>query len=87
MLGWILVALVAVNLLTVWRFADDKARAVAGSRRVPESDLLFLAAIGGTPGAFAARRLWRHKTRKQPFSTWLWLIAVAQIGIAIGWFA
>lgn len=87
MLGWILVALVAVNLLTMWRFADDKARAVAGSRRVPESDLLFLAAIGGTPGAFAARRLWRHKTRKQPFSTWLWLIAVAQIGIAIGWFA
>lgn len=87
MLGWILVALVAVNLLTMWRFADDKARAVAGSRRVLESDLLFLAAIGGTPGAFAARRLWRHKTRKQPFSTWLWLIAVAQIGIAIGWFA
>lgn len=87
MLGWVLVALVAVNLLTMWRFADDKARAVSGSRRVPESDLLFLAAIGGTPGAFAARRLWRHKTRKQPFSTWLWLIAVAQIGIAIGWFA
>lgn len=87
MLAWIIVALVAINLLTAWRFADDKARAVAGLRRVPESDLLFLAAIGGTPGAFVARHVWRHKTRKQPFSTWLWLIAVAQVGLAIGWFA
>jgi len=85
MLVWILVALVAVNLLTMWQFADDKARAVAGARRVPEADLLFLAAIGGTPAAFIARHVWRHKTRKQPFSTLLWLIATVQVGLAIGW--
>ena len=87
MIAMVLLGLVIVNLLTMWRFADDKARAVAGTRRVPESDLLFLAAIGGTLGAFVARHAYRHKTRKQPFSTWLWLIAMAQAGLAIGWFA
>lgn len=78
--------LAAINLWTILRFQQDKARAVAGLRRIPESDLLFLALIGGTPGAFLARRLFRHKTRKEPFSTWLTLIAVMQAGGLIGWF-
>ena len=80
----ILLALLAVNLWTIWRFRDDKHRAILGMRRVPEADLLGLALIGGTPGAFFARRLFRHKTRKQPFSTWLWLIAMVQAGALIG---
>lgn len=74
-------AIVLVNLLTMLCFASDKARAVAGERRIRESHLLTLAALGGCPGAFAARRLFRHKTRKQPFSTRLWLIAAVQAGI------
>lgn len=85
MLGYAALALVAVNLLTILRFHQDKRRAVAGARRIPEADLLGLALIGGTPGAFLARLLFRHKTRKQPFSTWLILIAVIQIGAIIGW--
>lgn len=65
------------------RFRQDKRRAAAGLRRVPEAQLLRLALLGGTPGAFAARRLFRHKTRKQPFSTHLALIAAAQLAVAI----
>lgn len=80
-------AFAAINLWTMLRFHEDKARAIAGERRIPESDLLTLALIGGTPGAFLARHLFRHKTRKQPFSTWLWLIAMIQIGAMIGFFA
>lgn len=82
-LAWIL----AINLWTMLRFWQDKRRAIAGARRIPEADLLWLAFFGGTPGAFAARRLFRHKTRKQPFSTWLLLIAAIQMGAAIGWIA
>jgi len=41
---------------------------------------------GGSPGAFLARHLFRHKTRKEPFSTYLKLIACVQIGGLIGWF-
>jgi len=69
-----------VNAWTVLRFWQDKRRAIAGDRRIPEADLLGLALIGGSPGAFAARHLFRHKTRKEPFSTQLMLIAAVQVG-------
>lgn len=84
MLAYAIPALLLVNLWTMLRFYDDKQRAIMGKRRIPEADLLTLALIGGTPGAFAARQLFRHKTRKQPFSTWLMLIAAIQLGLAIG---
>jgi uncharacterized membrane protein YsdA (DUF1294 family) len=77
-------ALLAVNGFTLLRFWQDKRRAVIGARRIAEADLLGLALIGGTPAAYAARQLFRHKTRKQPFSTHLHLIAVIQAGAIIG---
>jgi uncharacterized membrane protein YsdA (DUF1294 family) len=72
--------LVAINAWTMLRFSQDKQRAIAGARRIPEANLLWLATLGGSPGAFAARRLFSHKTRKEPFSTRLMVIAAAQLG-------
>ena len=80
----VLVALLAVNVWTVLRFWQDKRYAVEGARRIPEANLLGLALIGGTPGAFVARHVFRHKTRKQPFSSYLWMIATVQVGTIIG---
>jgi uncharacterized membrane protein YsdA (DUF1294 family) len=77
-------ALIAVNFWTIHIWRQDKLRAIAGARRTSEASLLVLALIGGTPGAFFARHRFRHKTRKQPFSTWLVLIAVIQAGAIIG---
>jgi len=76
--------LIAINLLTVLRFWQDKRYAIVRARRIPESSLLGLALIGGSPGALLARHLFRHKTRKEPFSTCLLLITVIQIGVIIG---
>ena len=76
--------IVVVNAWTMMRFGQDKAYAIKGLRRVPEADLLGLALIGGSPGAFAARHFFRHKTRKEPFSTRLQLIATVQVGLGIG---
>ncbi|MBB4840699.1 MULTISPECIES: DUF1294 domain-containing protein [Sphingomonas] len=84
MLAAALLWLVAINLWTLLRFWQDKRRAIAGGRRIPERDLLGLALLGGSPGAFAARRLFRHKTRKQPFSLYLVLIVLVQMSAAIG---
>jgi uncharacterized membrane protein YsdA (DUF1294 family) len=39
---------------------------------------------GGTPAAYAARRNFRHKTRKQPFSNTLAMIAMVQVGVVLG---
>lgn len=72
-----------MSALCFLAFALDKYSAVQGLWRVPEKTLLTLAALGGTPGAFAGQRVLRHKTQKQPFGTYLLLIAAAQaIGIA-----
>lgn len=78
MLTAILSWLAFINGWTALRFWQDKSRAIAGSRRIPEADLLGLALVGGSPGAFLARHFFRHKTRKQPFSTYLMLIAGGQ---------
>lgn len=56
-----------VNIFAFALFAIDKRRALHGGWRVPESRLLFWALIGGWPAAKLAQRLFRHKTRKQPF--------------------
>jgi len=76
--------LLIVNCWTILRFWQDKQRAQAGERRISEADLLGLALIGGSPGALLARRLFRHKTRKEPFTTHLLLIVALQLGALIG---
>ena len=57
----------AVNLAAFAAFGADKLLAWAGVRRISEGNLLTLALVGGSPGAYAGRHLFRHKTRKQPF--------------------
>ncbi|MBD2749618.1 DUF1294 domain-containing protein [Microvirga sp. BT688] len=60
-------------------FAWDKHCARNGMWRVPERTLLGMAFIGGTIGAVAAQHGLRHKTRKEPFRTQLYLIAGLQV--------
>ena len=71
-------ALIAMNGLAFAAFGIDKLKARGGHWRVQESTLLWLAFLGGTPGAYLGRQLFRHKTRKQPFCRQLHTIAVVQ---------
>ena len=83
-------ALIATNFFAFAAFGIDKARAVAGQWRISESTLLLFALIGGTPGAYAGRALFRHKTRKQPFCDQLHMTAALQviaIVLALGYYA
>jgi uncharacterized membrane protein YsdA (DUF1294 family) len=74
------VAVVAlVNIWTFILFGLDKIRAQAGSWRVSEGTLLIWAFLGGTIGAYAGRAAFRHKTRKQPFSSHLHQTAILQL--------
>ena len=69
---WIAVAyLWVINGLTLLVFGWDKLRARRRKRRVPESKLLWLAALGGSPGAFLGRWIFRHKSRKRGFTATL----------------
>lgn len=78
-------ALLLVNLIAFTLFGMDKRRARMGLRRLSERSLLLWALAGGTAGAFLGRHVFRHKTRKQPFSALLWSIAVAQMTAIAAW--
>lgn len=83
-------ALIGINFLSFAAFGIDKMKAEAGRWRISESTLLMLALAGGTPGAYAGRAAFRHKTRKQPFSGQLHGIAVFHaliLAIGGGWLA
>jgi uncharacterized membrane protein YsdA (DUF1294 family) len=73
-----------VNLWTFMLFGLDKIRAEAGSWRVSEGTLLLWAFLGGTIGAYAGRAVFRHKTRKQPFSSNLHQTAIVQMFLLVG---
>ncbi|MEE4152987.1 MAG: DUF1294 domain-containing protein [Erythrobacter sp.] len=76
-------ALGIINFAAFAAFGIDKARAERRQRRISEATLLQLAFFGGTPGAYAARTLFRYKTRKQPFCNQLRTIALIQLGALI----
>ena len=70
------------------RFANMRSKATRAQYRIAESTLLTLALLGGALGAYAGRSIFRHKTRKQPFNSHLFSIAVLQmlaLGGLIGW--
>ncbi|HRK62894.1 MAG TPA: DUF1294 domain-containing protein [Terricaulis sp.] len=84
MLGWIAwLGYAAINIAAFAAFADDKRRAVQNRQRLPEADLLALAAFGGALGALLGQQIFRHKTRKQPFRAKLIAAAIANVAIAI----
>ena len=81
-------ALIAINFAAFAAFGIDKGKAERGHWRIAESTLLTFALLGGTLGAYAGRALFRHKTRKQPFGSQLFAIAVLQmlaLGGLLGW--
>ena len=71
--------LAVINLVAFAAFGIDKLAAVSSARRISEANLLLLAFAGGSPGAYAGRHLFRHKTRKQPFSSELHRVVVLQL--------
>lgn len=73
MIELILLFLLTGNLIAFGLFWFDKAQARAGGRRLSEHSLLLAVAYGGL-GAWMGQHILRHKTRKQPFATWLGLI-------------
>lgn len=89
MIAAALLALAGINIaafaVTVW----DKRAARRGTWRVSERTLLMPAALGGSPGAWAARRLVRHKTSKPSFRRAFRLIVAMQVAavLAVAWYA
>jgi uncharacterized membrane protein YsdA (DUF1294 family) len=78
--------LVAINAAAFLAFWLDKRLAENGSsQRIPERLLLWLAFLGGSVGAIVAQRWFRHKTRKEPFRSYLNGIVALQVVALAAW--
>lgn len=72
------------SVITFVTYAFDKSAARKNQWRIKEDTLHILALIGGWPGALAAQRLLRHKSKKQSFQTFFLVTVVLNCG-ALGW--
>lgn len=77
--------LIAANAIAFILMVIDKRYAEAGRRRIAEDTLLGWAFFGGALGCFAASRLVRHKTRKQPFAAKMLFYLIAEITLLTLW--
>lgn len=72
----ILIAYLAVSLVTFAAYARDKFAAQRGRWRTSEATLQLLSLAGGWPGAMVAQQMLRHKSRKRSFLAVFWLAVV-----------
>ena len=71
----------AMSIVTFAAFAIDKWKAVAGRRRLRESTLHLLEALGGWPGAIVAMRLVHHKTKDASYRPMHFLIIGVHVAL------
>lgn len=81
--GLLMIYLVIINLIAFLTFGADKRRARRDKRRVRESTLFLLAAIGGSIGALLGMYVFRHKTRHWYFCVGIPAILILQIALPI----
>jgi uncharacterized membrane protein YsdA (DUF1294 family) len=78
--------LISINIVLFGLMGKDKFAAThKNSARTPEITLLTLTFAGGTPALLIGRWLFRHKTKKQTFSSAMYGILVLQ-GLCIWYF-
>ncbi|WP_182035374.1 cold shock and DUF1294 domain-containing protein [Vibrio diabolicus] len=71
---------ILMSIVTYVMYAIDKNAAQNGKWRTPENALHLLSLLGGWMGALCAQNQLRHKSKKQPFKSILWLTIFVNIG-------
>ncbi len=82
-LKWLLLWVVAINIVAFFLYGVDKRRAKRHAWRIPEAVLLGIAVAGGSIGAITGMFLFRHKTRHPAFRIGLPAILLLQIVFVI----
>lgn len=75
--------LLAANLLAFLVHGFDKRQAMHGGSRISEGTLILLAIMGGV-GAWIGCEVHRHKTRKQPFRSYLFIAVALHLLLVFG---
>lgn len=64
---YLLIYLLAINVITFVVYGVDKLKARNHWWRIPEATLLLMAVIGGSIGAWVGMYVFRHKTQHKKF--------------------
>ena len=80
---FILIYLLAINVLAFFLYGIDKWKAKRSKWRIPEITLLSIAVIGGSIGAWLGMKVWRHKTMHKKFKYGIPLILMIQIALVL----
>lgn len=83
MIKIILAYLLVINLITFVMYGIDKYKAKKSKWRISEETLLWLAAFGGSVGAWIGMKVWHHKTLHKKFKYGVPAILALQIALAI----
>lgn len=75
--------LLSVNLMTILAFGIDKWKAKHKRWRITEAALLLLAALGGSPAALLAMRVFHHKTLHKKFRYGVPAILLVQVTLVV----
>ena len=73
----------AVNVVTFFIYGIDKWKAKNHKWRINETQLLALAVLGGSIGAWLGMKVWHHKTQHKKFRYGVPAIIVIQLTIII----
>ena len=80
---WIFAAWTMMSAVTFVLFGGDKAKAIRGKWRIPESTLLLCAFLLGAPGGLLGMIIFRHKIRKWKFRIIMSLLSVLQVFLIV----
>lgn len=75
-------AYLGASLVSYLLYGLDKAAAGRSLRRIPESTLHLVDALGGWPGALIAQQQFRHKTMKTSFRAFFRIIVAVNLALA-----
>ncbi|MDD3577096.1 MAG: cold shock and DUF1294 domain-containing protein [Halothiobacillus sp.] len=70
---------VVLSLITILAYGWDKSAARHNRWRTQENTLHLFSLFGGWPGALIAQKIFRHKTKKQPFQTIFWVTVTVNV--------
>ncbi len=79
----VLIYLAVINVVTFIMYGIDKWKAKKSKWRVPEAQLIGLAFIGGSIGAWLGMKVWHHKTLHKKFRYGIPLILIAQVALLV----
>ncbi len=84
-LKYVVIYLLAINIIGFLAMLIDKQKAKHGSWRIPEKTLFLLTFLGGGVGTISGMYLFRHKTKKLKFTIGFPVILFTEIALIIYW--